>query len=80
MDLRRCWRTLKGVFDIILAKESSRLARNQGLSMRLKELLENNSIHLITMDGAINTLKGETQMFGLYAWYMSKKHKGHQIE
>jgi site-specific DNA recombinase len=58
----------KGVFDIILAKESSRLARNQGLSMRLKELLENNSIHLITMDGAINTLKGETQMFGLYAW------------
>ncbi|MBS4539450.1 recombinase family protein [Clostridium sp. D2Q-11] len=57
-----------GKFDIILAKELSRLARNQGLSMKLKELLENNSVHLITLDGAIDTLKGDTQMFGLYAW------------
>ncbi|MCT4593689.1 MAG: recombinase family protein [Anaeromicrobium sp.] len=58
----------EGKFDIILAKELSRLARNQGLAMELKKLLENNSIHLITMDGAIDTLKGNTTMFGLYAW------------
>ncbi|MCT4598367.1 MAG: recombinase family protein [Vallitalea sp.] len=57
-----------GKFDILLAKELSRLARNQGLAMKLKQLLENNRIHLITFDNAINTLKGETQMFGLYAW------------
>lgn len=58
----------KGVFDIILAKELSRLARNQGLSMKLKELLENNSVDLITMDGAIDTLDNKTNNFGLYAW------------
>lgn len=55
-------------FDIILAKELSRLARNGELSYRIKNLAENNKIDIITLDNAINTLEGNRSMFGLYAW------------
>ena len=55
-------------FDIILAKEFSRIARNQIFALEIKEMIETYKIHLITMDGAINTLEGSTNMFGLYAW------------
>lgn len=55
-------------FDIILAKELSRLARNGELSYKIKNLCENHEIHIITLDNAINTLTGNTNMFGLYAW------------
>ncbi|WP_096187054.1 recombinase family protein [Evansella halocellulosilytica] len=55
-------------FDIILAKELSRLARNGELSYKIKNLCENQGIHIITLDNAINTLDGNTNMFGLYAW------------
>lgn len=55
-------------FDIILAKELSRLARNGELSYKIKNLCENQGIHIITLDNAINTLAGNTNMFGLYAW------------
>ena len=55
-------------FDIILAKELSRLARNGELSYKIKNLCENQGIHIITLDNAINTLTGNTHMFGLYAW------------
>ena len=55
-------------FDVILAKELSRLARNQTLALELKEVIERHKVHLITMDGAIDTTNGNTQMFGLYAW------------
>lgn len=55
-------------FDMILAKELSRLARNGELSYKIKNLCENQGIHIITLDNAINTLTGNTHMFGLYAW------------
>ncbi|WP_188725422.1 recombinase family protein [Lentibacillus populi] len=55
-------------FDVILAKELSRLARNGELSYQIKNLCENQGIHIITLDNAINTLTGNTHMFGLYAW------------
>lgn len=55
-------------FDIILAKELSRLARNQRLALEIKEVIEKHGIHLVTMDGAIDTTTGNTQMFGLFAW------------
>ncbi|MGQ9010050.1 recombinase family protein [Bacillus stercoris] len=56
-------------FDIILAKELSRLARNGELSYKIKSLCEKNQgIHIITLDNAINTLTGNTNMFGLYTW------------
>lgn len=55
-------------FDIIISKELSRLARNSELSYRIKNIAENNNIHIITLDGAINTLDGNRGMFGMYAW------------
>lgn len=55
-------------FDMILAKELSRLARNGQLSYEIKNLAEVRGIHILTLDGAIDTLSGNTQMFGLYAW------------
>lgn len=55
-------------FDIILSKELSRLARNQGLAFEIKEVIEKHKIHLIKMDGAIDTTTGNTSNFGLFAW------------
>lgn len=55
-------------FDVILAKELSRLARNGELSYKIKNLCESQGIHIITLDNAINTMTGNTNMFGLYAW------------
>lgn len=55
-------------FDVILAKELSRLARNGELSYQIKNIAENNKVHIITLDNAINTLDGNTSMFGMYAW------------
>lgn len=52
-------------FDVIISKELSRLARNSELSYRIKNIAENNNIHI---DGAINTLDGNRGMFGMYAW------------
>ncbi|UOQ44072.1 recombinase family protein [Halobacillus salinarum] len=55
-------------FDIILAKELSRLARNGELSYKFKNLCQNSDIHIITLDNAIKTLEDKTDMYGLYAW------------
>lgn len=55
-------------FDIILAKELSRLARNGKLSYEIRDIALMNNIHILTLDNAINTLEGNHQMFGLYAW------------
>lgn len=55
-------------FDVILAKELSRLARNGRLSYEIRDIAEQSKIHIITLDNAINTLKGNGQMFGIYAW------------
>jgi site-specific DNA recombinase len=55
-------------FDCILAKELSRLARNGELSYRIKRVLKASNVHLITLDGAINTIEDNTDKFGLFAW------------
>lgn len=55
--------------DVIASKELSRLARNVELSHKIKRIAENNNVHIVTLDGAINTLEGNSNhMFGLYAW------------
>lgn len=54
--------------DVIVAKELSRLARNVELSHKIKRIAETNHVHIVTLDGAINTLDGNGNMFGLYAW------------
>ncbi|PAD76495.1 hypothetical protein CHH67_12105 [Paenibacillus campinasensis] len=51
-----------------MAKELSRLARNQRLALEIKEVIEKHGIHLVTLDGAIDTTTGNTHMFGLFAW------------
>lgn len=55
-------------FDIILAKELSRLVRNIGLSEEFKRTVLSNKIHIWTLDGAINTLEDDISKYGLYAW------------
>ena len=55
-------------FDIICSKELSRLCRNVFLSYKLKVITENYNIDLITTEGAINTLEGNTDLYGLFAW------------
>ena len=55
-------------FDAILSKELSRLARNGGLSYQIRDVAILNNIHIITLDGAIDTTTGNMDKFGLYAW------------
>ncbi|AMA74128.1 recombinase [Aneurinibacillus sp. XH2] len=55
-------------FDVILAKELSRLARNVGLASKIKEIAAKNRIDIITLDNAINTVNGDQNFFGLFAW------------
>lgn len=59
---------INGKYDIILAKELSRLARNVSLAYKIKDMVEQHNLDLITLDGAINTLEKKGNMFGLYAW------------
>lgn len=55
-------------FDVIVSKELSRLARNGELSYKLRSIAELHGVDLVTLDGAINTLTGNWDLFGLYAW------------
>lgn len=59
---------INGKYDIILAKELSRLARNVSLAYKIKDMVEQHNLDLITLDGAINTLEKKGNLFGLYAW------------
>ncbi len=54
-------------FEVVICKESSRLARNVPLAYKIKDSVESSDIDIITFDGAINTLIGNTQFFGIYA-------------
>ena len=60
-------------FDLILAKELSRLARNGGLAYTLKDLALTHNVGLITLDQAINTPEDSYEMFGLYSWIYEKE-------
>lgn len=56
-------------FDMIICKELSRLARNSELSHIIKRLAENNNIHIVTLDGIIDTRDPMNRaMFGFFAW------------
>jgi len=55
-------------FGLVLSKELSRLARNARLSLEFKDIIMSNEIHIITLDGAINTIENGVGMYGLYAW------------
>jgi len=56
-------------FDVIVAKELSRLGRNVELLYQLKRIAETKGVRLITLDGKVDTQDFSKQaMFGLYAW------------
>ena len=55
-------------YDVILAKELSRLARNGGLSYELRDTCQLHNIHIVCLDNSINTIEGNIQNFGLFAW------------
>ncbi|MCT4562902.1 MAG: recombinase family protein [Maledivibacter sp.] len=42
-----------GKFDVVLAKELSRLARNIGISHGFKQVIMANNIHIICLDGVV---------------------------
>ncbi|PFM78933.1 hypothetical protein COJ46_15510 [Bacillus sp. AFS077874] len=46
----------------------SRLARNGKLSYELRDICLQNNIHIVCLDKSINTITGDVQNFGLYAW------------
>ncbi|MGG0464820.1 recombinase family protein [Priestia aryabhattai] len=58
----------KGLFDVILAKELSRLARNGRLSYELRDTCLANKIHMVCLDHSIDTTNGDMDKFGLYTW------------
>lgn len=56
-------------FNLVVAKEISRLSRNGALSYTLRDTLLENKIDIVTEDGAINTIKDKKmELFGLYVW------------
>ncbi|KAF0824767.1 recombinase [Cytobacillus firmus] len=56
-------------FDVIIAKELSRLGRNVELLYQLRRVADNKGVRLITLDGKVDTQDFSKQaMFGLYAW------------
>lgn len=57
-----------GKFDVILAKELSRLARSGQLSYKVRDICLDHSIDIVCLDGSINTLEKDDRNFGLYAW------------
>ncbi|AGK52262.1 recombinase family protein [Bacillus sp. 1NLA3E] len=57
-----------GMYDVILAKELSRLARNGRLSYELRDICQFNNINIVCLDNSINTIDGNVQNFGLFAW------------
>ncbi len=57
-----------GKFQVIIAKELSRLARNQEFAMNIIKQLKVIGVHLVTLDGAIDTTKDSSDVTGLFSW------------
>lgn len=56
-------------YDIIIAKEISRICRNAKLGYEIKNLTDTKNIRLLTMDGKIDTHDAEKNaLFGLHLW------------
>lgn len=59
--------------DVILVKDLSRLARNGELSYKIANLAREKGVHIISLDGMVNTLENNAEMFGLLAWMYQKE-------
>lgn len=59
----------KGLFDVIIVKELSRLARNQELATKVKRIMENRDVRIISIDGKVDTFDDDkNRTYGLFAW------------
>ncbi|QDP39260.1 recombinase family protein [Radiobacillus deserti] len=64
-------------FDVIVAKELSRLGRNVELLFQLRRIAETKGVRLVTLDGKVDTQDVNKQaMFGLYAWIYEQESQG----
>lgn len=60
-------------FNLVIAKEISRFGRNPKLLYKFREIAKENSIHIITLDGKVNTLLGEEDNFGLFVFLAERE-------
>lgn len=61
------------VIDVIVVKDLSRLARNGELSYKVANLAKEKGVHIISLDGLVNTMEGNTDIVGLLAWLYEKE-------
>lgn len=59
--------------DIVLVKDLSRLARNGELSYKIANLAKAKGVHIISLDGMVNTMENNVDMLGLLAWMYEKE-------
>lgn len=60
-------------FDVVIIKNTARLARNIKVTYEFKELIEQHGIHLVALNGEIDTIKKiGVENLGLFAWINEK--------
>lgn len=60
---------IEGKFQIILAKDVSRLLRSFLVGARIKELHENYGTHIVTFDNMVDTVNGDLRFFPLFSFF-----------
>jgi site-specific DNA recombinase len=61
-------------YEVILATNLSRLFSHKESPIKLRELCEIGRIHIVALDGNINTLQG-IDIIGPYAWMVEQESK-----
>ncbi|MCL9638017.1 recombinase family protein [Bacillus zanthoxyli] len=69
-------------FEVLIVKDLSRLARNGELSLQIGNLLLEKNIYLVSLDGMVNTMEGNSEMLGLLSWIYQKESESlsHRIK
>lgn len=57
-----------GKIDVILTMSLERILRGTDFALALREELLSAEVHLVTLDGMIDTLAGDVALIGLYDW------------
>ncbi len=64
----------RGMFDVIVVKELSRLARNMELASSTMRLASEHDIQIVSIDGRIDTFdEKKNHDYGLYAWLYQRE-------
>ncbi|WP_226670750.1 recombinase family protein [Metabacillus litoralis] len=59
--------------DVVIVKDLSRLARNGELSYKIANLSKEKGVHIISLDGMVNTMENNVDMLGILAWMYEKE-------